>query len=137
MLARVGLTLVGLTQAEIGVWGLVSPRGFFENFPAIGGQHWVRMLGAYNEHLVRDYAAAELGFAVLLVCAAVWWTRSLVIVAGAAFIAATLPHFIYHLTTTSMMSTSANVLSLGGFVVEMAIVAAVVAVHLRSDRSST
>ena len=140
MRARVGLALVGLAQAEIGVWGLISPHGFFEDFPGIGGQHWVRTLGPYNEHLIRDYAATELGFAVLLVCAALWWTRSLVIVAGAAFLAATLPHFVYHLTTTDHESGSANVGSLGGFVVEMAIVAAVVAVRLRaprSDRSST
>jgi hypothetical protein len=127
--------VVGLAQGEIGVWGELSPHGFYASFPGFAGQHWVAMLGPYNEHLLRDYAAGELGLAVLLVCAAVWFERRLVAVAGAAFLAATLPHFTYHLTTTSMMSTSANTLSLGAFVIEMAVVAAVVVVSVRSERS--
>ena len=49
---------------------------------------WISALGTYNEHLIRDYAAAELGFAVLLVAAAVWFEQRLVLVAGAAFLAA-------------------------------------------------
>jgi hypothetical protein len=130
---RVNLVLVALGQALVGVWGELSPHGFFNSFPWIFGQHWVRMLGVYNEHLVRDYAAAELGFAVLLLCAARWFERRLVLVAGAAFLVATLPHFIYHLTTTSMMSTTANVLSLGSFVGEMAVVALVMADVARSQ----
>ena len=32
-----------------------------------------------------------------------------------------MPHFVYHLTTTDHYSTSDNIWSLGGFVVEMAI----------------
>ena len=41
-------------------------------------------MGPYDQHLVRDFAAMELGFAVLLVCAAIWFERRLVLVAGAA-----------------------------------------------------
>ena len=122
--ARMTLLLVAAGQAEVGVWGTLSPHGFFTTFPGFG-RHWVAMLGTYNEHLVRDYAAAELGFAVLLAIAAAWFERRLVLAAGAAFIAATLPHFLYHVTTTDRMSTSDNVGSLGAFIVEMAAVAAV------------
>jgi hypothetical protein len=136
MFGRVNLVLVALGQALVGLWGEVSPHGFFDNFPAIFGQHWVRMLGVYNEHLARDYAAAELGFAVLLLCAAFWFERRLVLVAGIAFLVATLPHFIYHLTTTSMMSTSENLLSLGSFVAEMAAVAVTMAAIARTQRST-
>jgi hypothetical protein len=81
-------------------------------------------MGPYDQHLVRDYAAMELGFAVLLVCAVLWFERRLMLAAGAAFMAATLPHFAYHLTTTGMLSTADNVASLGGFVIELALVAA-------------
>ena len=44
------------------------------------------------------------------------------LVAGAAFLAATLPHFIYHLTTTGSFSTADNVASLGSFVLELVLV---------------
>jgi hypothetical protein len=127
MLGRVGLALVAAAQAEIGIWGELAPRGFFDDFPAIAGQHWVRMLGPYNEHLLRDFAAAELGFAVLLLAAAIWFERRLVLVAGAAFLVFTVPHVIYHLTTTDAMPAAGNALSLGSFALELAVVAAVTA----------
>ena len=132
---RLGLGLVAVVQAEIGIWGLVAPRSFFENFPGTG-RHWVSALGTFNEHLVRDYAATELGFAVLLLAAAVWFERRLVLGAGLAFLAATVPHFIYHLTTTSSFSTSDNLASLGGFVLEIALVAVAMAQFLPQPKGA-
>jgi hypothetical protein len=122
-LARAGLALIALINAEVGLWGELSPHGFYSSFPGFG-HHWVSVMGAYDQHLVRDYAASEIGFAVLLVCMAIWFERRLVLVGGLAFIAATLPHFAYHLTTTGMLSTEDNIASLGSFVLEMAVVAA-------------
>ena len=119
--ARAGLGLVAAAQAEIGVWGLTGSRSFYDIFPGFG-HHWVAPLGFYNEHLVRDYAAAELGFAVLLAGAAIWFERRLVLVAGAAFLAATVPHFAYHLTTTDHLSATDNTVSLGSFVLELLVV---------------
>ena len=119
--ARGGLLLVAAVQAEIGVWGLVAPRSLFTDFPG-GGRHWISALGGYNEHLVRDYAAAELGVAVLLVGTAIWFIRPVVLVAGCAFLAATIPHLAYHLTTTGSFSTTDNIASVGGFVLEIAVV---------------
>jgi hypothetical protein len=132
--ARTALALVAAAQAEIGIWGLTAPRSFFTTFPGFG-RHWVAPLGAFNEHLVRDYAAAELGFAVLLACAAIWFERRLVLVAGAAFLAATIPHFAYHLTTTDHLSATDNTLSLGSFLLELMVVAwAMVAVTKQPER---
>jgi hypothetical protein len=119
--ARAGLALVAAAQAEIAIWGLTGPHNFFVTFPGFG-HHWVAPLGLYNEHLVRDYAGAELGFAVLLAGAAIWFERRLVLVAGAAFLAATLPHFAYHLTTTDHLSATDNTVSLGGFLLELMVV---------------
>jgi hypothetical protein len=119
--ARIGLLVVAAGNAEVGLWGVIAPRSFFGSFPG-AGHHWVSALGPYNEHLVRDYAAAELGFAVLLVCAAAWFGQRLVLAAGLAFLAATIPHFAYHLTTTGSFSTADDVSSLGAFVLEMALV---------------
>ena len=123
---RIGLVLVAAAQAELAIWGLVAPHSLFRSYPG-AGHHWVAALGTYNEHLVRDFAAAELGFAVLLVAAAVWFERRLVRIAGVAFLAATIPHFAYHLTTTSSFSTADNLGSLGGFVLELAVVIAAMA----------
>jgi hypothetical protein len=130
--ARAALALVALVQAEVGIWGLVAPRSFFDDFPG-AGHRWVAALGPYNEHLVRDYAAAELGVAVLLLAAAVLFERRLVLVAGTVFFTATLPHFAYHLTTTGSLSTADNLASLGAFVLELVLVAAAMAVGW-SDR---
>ncbi len=133
--ARTALALVAAAQAELGVWGLVAPHSFYSTFPGFG-HHWVAPLGAYNEHLVRDYAAAELGFGVLLACAAIWFERRLVLVAGAAFFAATRPHFADHLTTTDHLSATDNTASLGSFVLELVVVSlAMVAVTKQPERS--
>jgi hypothetical protein len=133
-LARAGLALVAAAQAEIGVWGLVAPHSFYASYPG-AGQHWVAAMGPYDEHLVRDFAAMELGFAVLLACAAVWFERRLVLVAGAAFVAATVPHFAYHLTTTGLLPAGQDAASLGGFAVELAVIAAAMATVVRRSPS--
>ncbi len=122
VLARVALALIGAAQLEIGVWALLAPHSFWRDYPG-AGHHWVSGLGTYNEHLLRDYAGTELGFAVLLIATAIWFERRLVLIAGTAFLAATLPHFAYHVTTAESFSTADNVGSLGGFVVEMLVVA--------------
>ncbi len=129
--ARAGLVLVAAAQAEVGIWGLLSPHGFFENFPG-AGHHWVSTLGPYNEHLVRDYAAASLGLSALMLAAAIWFGAQLVLVAGVAFLVATLPHFAYHLTTTDSLSTADNIASLGAFALELMLVLAAMLIATRN-----
>jgi hypothetical protein len=108
---RGGLALLAITPAIIGVWGLAAPRSFFDTFPG-AGHHWVSALPPYNEHLLRDYASANLGFLVLLGFAAVVLERRLVQGALVAYAAAGIPHLAYHLTTTSSYATGDNVVSL-------------------------
>jgi hypothetical protein len=131
MLARVALLVAAVAQAEIGIWGLIAPHSLFTTYPGLG-HHWVSALGPYNEHLLRDYAAAELGFAVLLAAAAISFERRLVLVAAVAFLAATLPHLAYHLTTTDSFSSGDNVGSLGGFAVELVLVSGAALIAWRS-----
>ena len=125
-LARVGLVIAAAAQAEIGIWGVVAPHSLYTTYPG-AGHHWIALLGPYDEHLVRDFASMELGFTVLLVCTAIWFERRLVLVAGAAFLAATMPHFLYHLFNTDALPTADNVASLAGFAVEIGLVAAAMA----------
>lgn len=119
--ARAGLVVVALAQAEVGIWGEVAPHSFWSGFPGLG-HHWVSAAGPYDEHLVRDFASAELGLAVLLLCAAIWFERRLVLIAGAAFLAATIPHLAFHLFNADTLSTADNITSLGSFVLEIALV---------------
>jgi hypothetical protein len=133
---RSALVLVALAQLAIGVWGVASPHSFFTTFPGFG-HHWVASLGTYNEHLVRDYAGAELGLGVLLLAAAIWFEQRVVLIAGTAFLFATVPHFIYHLTTTDSMSTADNAASLAGFAIEIVLVATAMAVVSRPVATPT
>lgn len=103
---------LGLVAAYI----LLAPRTFYDDFP--GWAQWVSALPPYNEHLLRDFGSAGLGLAVLAGIAAAWMDRRLVQAAAIALFAGTLPHTIYHFTTTESYSTGDNVLSLGGLVLQ-------------------
>ena len=46
---RIGLALLAASQALVGVWALLAPRSFFDDFPAFG-RTWVALLSPYNEH---------------------------------------------------------------------------------------
>ena len=118
---RAGLiAIVVFEPLTIAAWGLIAPHSFYRDFPG-DGRHWVSALPPYNEHLLRDFAAAELGFVVLLVAAAIFMERRLVQVALVAWGVSAIPHLGYHLTTTSHYSTTDNVLSIGGLAVEAAL----------------
>jgi hypothetical protein len=110
---RVGFALLAIAPAAIGVWATAAPHSFYDDFPG-GGRHWVNALGPYDEHLVRDFGAANLGFLALLAFAAVVMERRLVQGALVALAVAGIPHLAYHLTTTGHYGTSDNVLSLSG-----------------------
>jgi hypothetical protein len=108
---RVGLVLLAVQPALLAAWIGFAPRSFYDDFPG-GGRTWVDNLGPYNEHLLRDFGAANVGFLVLLVAAAGLLDRRVVQVALIAYAAAALPHLAYHVTTAGEYTTSDNILSL-------------------------
>jgi hypothetical protein len=132
-LIRAGLVLLAIPSVVIAAWSLISPRGFYDNFPG-AGRHWVSALPPYNEHLLRDFGSTNLTIALFLLGAALFMERRLVQVAVIAFFLGTVPHFIYHLTTTDHYSTSDNIWSLGGFIVELLIAAGVWFLTVRTPR---
>ncbi len=132
---RAGLVLLALPSAVIAAWGLTAPRGFYDNFPG-AGRHWVSALPPYNEHLLRDFSAASLAIVVFLVGAAILMERRLIQVALVAFLAYSLPHLAYHLTTTDHYSTVDNLGSLGGFVVTIGIAIGLLALTRPAGESS-
>jgi len=117
-----GMTLIGL---QIGVWALIWPQGWFDEFPGFG-RAWVAADGVYNEHLVRDVGAAYLALGALAAWSAVVLRRDVVVATAAAWVLFGLPHFAYHLTTVDLYGTGdaiANVASLGTAVVIPGLVA--------------
>lgn len=92
---RIGLLALALGQGVVAGWALLDPRGFYDDFPG-GGQHWVAALPPFNEHLVRDYGASLLAFAVLALVAAAIAELTLVRVALGVLVVAAVPHLAFH-----------------------------------------
>jgi hypothetical protein len=110
---RIGLLIVAATPLAGGLWALLFPRAFYEDFP-LPGSGWVSTLGPYNEHLVRDYGALNLALGVLLVAAVVYLERRLVQVALVTWLVFEVPHFVFHLGQTHHFSAGSNLAQLGG-----------------------
>jgi AhpD family alkylhydroperoxidase len=87
---------LGVAQTAIGLWALVSTHDFYEDFPF--GRGWIAHLGPYNQHLLIDFGSLFVATGVLMLLAAAWMRRPLVIAACVAWLLYALPHTIWHLT---------------------------------------
>ena len=112
-LLRGGLLFVAATPLGGGLWALLAPRSFYDDFP-LPGRDWVSTLGPYNEHLVRDYGALNLALGMLLVATAVLVERRLARVALITWLVFATPHFVFHLGQTHHFSYGSNLEQLGG-----------------------
>jgi hypothetical protein len=133
-LIRVALIYLALQIGVVAAWILIDPRGFYDDFPT-GPAEWVSALPPYNEHLLRDFGSAGLGLAVLAALAAWWMERRVVQVAAIAIFVGSLPHAIYHFTTTESYSTSDNVFSLTGLVLQCLLPLAVLYLSSKKEAS--
>lgn len=102
-LARVILVALGAVQTLDGLYALLSPRGFYDDFPV--GRGWVASTPAYSEHLVRDVGGLFLGTGVLMLIAAVWLERRVVLAALTAWLLFAVPHTTYHLLNLDALGT--------------------------------
>lgn len=115
---RAGLIGLGALQGVNGLYALIAPRSFYEDFPF--GRGWVAALPEYSEHLVRDVGGLFLATAVVLLAAAVYLERRLVAIALISFLAFSLPHSIFHAFNLEPYSTAdllGNAIGLGAMVV--------------------
>jgi hypothetical protein len=125
---RVVLVVWAAVSVQLGIWAALAPRSFYDDFPGFG-REWVRVDGLYNEHLVRDFGALNLALAVVTIAALITLSRPLVIAVAVAWLAWSVPHFVYHLRHLDMFSSTgdkvANVFLLGSLPV-LAVVVLVV-----------
>lgn len=115
---RLILGLLGAIQATDGLYALFAPRSFFDDFPL--GRGWVEALPAYNEHLTRDVGGLFLATAIVLIAAAVWLDRRMVLVACGSFLAFSIPHTTWHMFNLGPYGTVdkiGNVVTLGFMVI--------------------
>lgn len=129
---RPALALLAIGPVWVGIWATIAPRSFYDNFP--GPSSWVSPLGAYDEHLVRDVGAFELGLLVVTLFALVTLERRVVQAALVATVISGLPHLIYHLTATEPLSTWDNILSLTALAAPVLIAVAVLPRTRASNR---
>lgn len=113
LLLRVGIAVIAVTPALVGIWATVAPRSFYGDFPGVG-QSWVALAGPYDEHLVRDVGALYLGALVLLCLAWAWLEPRLVQAALISYAVAALPHLVFHLTALDGFSTADAVAEIAG-----------------------
>lgn len=109
---RVIFAYLTFQSLQIGVWALVAPQSFYDNFP--GPRSWVSVDGPFNEHLLRDVGALNIALAIVLVMAAVKLSWELIVAASAASLAWGVPHLLYHLFNTEGLTAGDLVASLGG-----------------------
>jgi hypothetical protein len=91
---RAVLGALGAIQIFNGTWALFAPSSFYGDFPL--GRGWVAALPAYNEHLTRDVGELFLATGLVLLVAAYYLERRLVVTAICSYLVWSVPHAIYH-----------------------------------------
>ena len=132
---RVGIAVIALTPALVGIWATLAPRSFYDDFPGVG-QSWVALVGAYDEHLVRDVGALYLGALVLLALTWLWLDRHLVQAALLSYAVAALPHLVYHLTALDGFRTGDAVAEIAGLALNVALPLVLLGLTVRPARPS-
>jgi len=92
---RVLLWILALSGLAVGVQALFAPQYFYDEFPF--GRGWVAMDGPFNEHLVRDVGAFNLGLAVITFVALALRSPLAARLSALAWLVFSVPHALYHL----------------------------------------
>ena len=128
---RALLIVVGVGNALVGLWAALAPQSFYDDFPG-AGRHWVAVDGPYNEHLVRDVGVLNLALAAVVLAVLLRPERYLVMVAAAAELVYTAPHFLYHLAHLDPFESGDKI----GLIVSLAVtVLAPIALLVLSSRT--
>ncbi len=104
---RVALIVLAVPNLMAGVWGLVAPRDWFDNFPG-WAPRLVAALPPYNAHLATDAAAGLFASGVLAAVAAWWLRRDVVVLAMVGYLAFAAPHALFHLVNPADAMTASE-----------------------------
>ena len=132
VVVRIGLAVLAVSGAVLGVWAGFAPRSFYDDFPGFG-RSWVSVDGPYNEHLVRDVGWLNLALTVITVWAAVTLARQLVLAVLVGWLVADLPHLVYHAAHLDSLSTGDGTAELISLALGPAIAAALLVLVARGD----
>lgn len=117
-LKRILLAINLVTLLPLAVWPIVSPRGFYDNFPG-GGFHWIDINGPYNEHFLIDFGALNAALCVVIALALWRRTEALVQAAGIAIAVYAMPHAIYHLNHMDVYESNEKVIAVAPLVAQI------------------
>lgn len=120
---RCGLGILVLVQLGTGLWQLLLPEGFYRDFPTVS------LAPPYNEHLMRDFGAANVALGIIVLVVAVWFEKKYVVLVLLAYLAFSVPHALFHIThlhDASPAEVAFQIVSLGSAVVLPLIVLALV-----------
>ncbi len=89
-LIRIAAGVLAINELVVGAWNLFWPESFYTDFPT------VHLTPPFSEHYARDFGGATLGIAVVLLAACIAPSGMLALVAGFAYSAFGVPHFLFH-----------------------------------------
>jgi hypothetical protein len=90
---RIALGVLLVVALAIGLWALLAPRSFYDDFPT-SSMRWVATDGPYNRHLISDVGSLYLALGALTVAALA--RPALARLAGVVWLVFSVPHWIYH-----------------------------------------
>lgn len=90
------LATLAVPQLITGVWAVLAPHNWFENFPGLGPAI-VSADPPFNAHLATDAGAGFLATGIALSAAAIWVRRDLFVLALTTFLAFSVPHVLFHI----------------------------------------
>ncbi|KAA1415840.1 hypothetical protein F0U44_19560 [Nocardioides humilatus] len=104
---RVFAAAIALPQAVIGVWAVLSPRGWFDDFPGIGPA-LAAAEPPFNAHLVTDAGSGFLATGVLLLGASLVGGLAEIRVAAIGYLLFCVPHLVWHAAHPSDLLAAGN-----------------------------
>ncbi len=106
-LIRILLIVLAVPNLFAGLWALVSPQSWYDNFPGWAPQ-LVAAYPPFNNHLVADAGAGLFAAGLLALFAAAWPKREVIIAAMVGVLAFIVPHTLFHLFNPSDILTASE-----------------------------
>jgi hypothetical protein len=131
---QVSAIVLTVSAAYVGVWALLAPGSFYDDFP-LPGRDWVSLAGPYNEHLVRDVGGLYLALGVVTLWAALRPRTDVLVVVGVAWEVFSVPHLLFHAGHVDGLETFDKIAEIGSLGATV-LLAALLVVPARTPEAS-